>query len=141
MNNKSEETPKNVSETVYLTRDAKGVVTGGKTVIRCRADGKEIARFGYDPSGQETFHETVSYHSNEIGEKVEGVTFYPDGSLWQKSVVQFNREGEIVEAKNMNAAGEVTDRQTYSYTEDSVHYCRFDKVQRLIEEWTKHIER
>ena len=137
MNKKSAEAKENFVDIIHLTRDSAGVPTGGKVVIRYTTDNKEVERFGYDASGQKTFHQTIVYNNSEAGlEKIVN-TFGPDGSHLQTSISQFDLEGNLLETQSINSAGKIIDRQTYSYTSESVHYCHFDEAEQLIETWVR----
>ncbi len=124
----------------YPTRGIDGKLTGERTVIRYASDGKEAARFGYDASGQETFRQSVTCSENDKGLEKTVSTFRPDGSLLQKSITYFNKEGEISEILTVDAGGKVLDRQVYTYSHNMVAYSHFDETERLIEVWSRCIK-
>ncbi len=139
MNEQPTKADENFVESVYFTRDARGVLTGGKTIIRHTPDGRECSRFGYDPTGHETYHQMTEYHDTETGREIITHTFLPDNSLVQRGIGRFNQQGDLIELIKFNAVGNITDRQTYTYTSDRVHYSRYDEHEELIESWTRAI--
>ena len=139
MNDKTDSPSEDYREVVYYTKDAKDIPTGGKTRIRTTPDGKEIERFGYDPSGQLAYHATVTEHTTETGRERIVHSYHPNGTLFQTRIARFDKRGELLETICQTPSGKILDRQTYEYTKESVWYCRYNEDAQLIETWTKRI--
>lgn len=138
MNNKPLDLGEPTVDVVYLTRDKYGISTGGETVLKKASDGREIARFGYDASGRETFRQSTSYKDGTEREIIV-LTFCADGLLTQKCTSGFNENGDLVELTTTNLDDTIIDRQVYTYTADNVHFSRFNGVNESIDTWSKRI--
>jgi hypothetical protein len=111
----------------------------GQVVTYHDQKGRLVEYTRYDDSGQELYHHELTHHDSPRGRETTVRKFGADGSPHETDFSKYDPRGELLETVAFDADWRLLDRQLYTYTDDTMHYRRFDGTGKIVENWTRRM--